>query len=571
MAYTSVRGPDIALPERGPVGDVTPEARAARDEAYAAKAQTEEVRDDAILQTDAIRANAVAQTEAIRASAQTAATSAAASAQEAQNGVDSITRATWADLNATPGTRSGQRGIIPAETSGTHTDPVVGGTVPNAGLYTWQVSPAGWRRVGDVISPAATTAAINLNSIGVLSATAVPALSGSSWTVGWTQARAVWSGQVITINDLPATTLASGETLFVDLVAGTSPYTAAKAATSAALRADFAAGRKLQLLYNQTGSLVGAMAPILLAFTGLVRYDPAEIVVTIATNNVFSVAVKASADPSSTRYIRYRMELVQTPDDGSARGQADIWSLQGIYEMIRTGPTTFTQVRELCDQGNIELAIRESGRTDSMGGAAHGDHKKKASGLTLWIDGKAVSLTPSQVVYYRCKTVSFLQSSTLYRADTVPPASVESADIDQRWEWEAGALDLYTRVRFKIVMTLNFAMLGMLPVNRLDKGDSNFVISSAAVRFAPILFENVSTDSYSRQETEASTMKLQGPNGHGFELAAIDGWTKSGRKSYVSPDPTRNKAYLDYCGNGYTTSVDEVLESRVRIRMGMTG
>lgn len=60
---------------------------------------------------------------------------------------------TWSALAAINGTRAGQPGRVPNSDAGTHTDPVVGGTVPNAGEYAWSVSPAGWRRVGDVIDP----------------------------------------------------------------------------------------------------------------------------------------------------------------------------------------------------------------------------------------------------------------------------------------------------------------------------------------------------------------------------------------------------------------------------------
>lgn len=61
---------------------------------------------------------------------------------------DSITVATWTKLSALTGTRVGQRGEVTAD-NGTHTDPVVGGTVANQGIYSWSSSPAGWQRVGD--------------------------------------------------------------------------------------------------------------------------------------------------------------------------------------------------------------------------------------------------------------------------------------------------------------------------------------------------------------------------------------------------------------------------------------
>lgn len=58
---------------------------------------------------------------------------------------DSITKATWAELNAITGTRDGQRGYV-EDDAGTHTDPVVGGTVGNQGVYAWvSGSPSGWQ------------------------------------------------------------------------------------------------------------------------------------------------------------------------------------------------------------------------------------------------------------------------------------------------------------------------------------------------------------------------------------------------------------------------------------------
>lgn len=62
-----------------------------------------------------------------------------------------IVAANWAQLSATTGTRAGQPGRVPSSDNGTHTDPVVGGTVRNSGEYSWSSSPAGWRRVGDVV------------------------------------------------------------------------------------------------------------------------------------------------------------------------------------------------------------------------------------------------------------------------------------------------------------------------------------------------------------------------------------------------------------------------------------
>jgi hypothetical protein len=57
------------------------------------------------------------------------------------------TYTTWSILSGVSGSAGQGAEVIPADT-GTHTDPVVGGTVANAGLYVWSASPAGWKWVG---------------------------------------------------------------------------------------------------------------------------------------------------------------------------------------------------------------------------------------------------------------------------------------------------------------------------------------------------------------------------------------------------------------------------------------
>jgi hypothetical protein len=53
----------------------------------------------------------------------------------------------WLLLSAVV-TTAGVVGAVNPVDTGTHTDPVVGGTVPNSGVYRYSVSPAGWRRIG---------------------------------------------------------------------------------------------------------------------------------------------------------------------------------------------------------------------------------------------------------------------------------------------------------------------------------------------------------------------------------------------------------------------------------------
>ena len=59
-----------------------------------------------------------------------------------------LTLATWAALSAITGSTPGEGAEVLDSDAVTHTDPVVGGTVNNAGRYSWSASPAGWERIG---------------------------------------------------------------------------------------------------------------------------------------------------------------------------------------------------------------------------------------------------------------------------------------------------------------------------------------------------------------------------------------------------------------------------------------
>jgi hypothetical protein len=98
---------------------------------------------------------------------------------------DSIAEPTWSALSAITGTGAGQKAEVYAD-AGTHTDPVVGGTVANAGVYTWSTSPAGWKWISaDAVSTKASTTALSAETTraeaaeALLAPLASPALTGT--------------------------------------------------------------------------------------------------------------------------------------------------------------------------------------------------------------------------------------------------------------------------------------------------------------------------------------------------------------------------------------------------------
>lgn len=120
---------------------------------------------DPYVQSDYLAAAAASASAA--ASSATAAAASETAAETAQAGAESArdealqygamdVYATWTALAAATGMAAGDFAAVIASDTGTHTDPVVGGTVDNAGYFRYDDSPAGWERVGDLESQLAS-------------------------------------------------------------------------------------------------------------------------------------------------------------------------------------------------------------------------------------------------------------------------------------------------------------------------------------------------------------------------------------------------------------------------------
>lgn len=113
-----------------------------------------------------------------------------------------IAKATYAELAAiTPAANT--TGEVEESDTGNHTDPVVGGTVPNTGRFTYSTSPAGWKRIGGLYRSRIAT----LTSI---------AGGPSAYTATDPNGPAAYSANLHYIYTAPATANAAGATLNVN-------------------------------------------------------------------------------------------------------------------------------------------------------------------------------------------------------------------------------------------------------------------------------------------------------------------------------------------------------------------
>lgn len=134
--------------------------------------------------------------------AEDAQAAAEAASELAQTTAGGTVYATWADLAAATGMTAGDSAVV-FEDAGTHTDPVVGGTVANAGIYIYSASPAGWERVADTEAVKAADSAVAAEvsaDAAALSAATAEAIAGPTYASTAAGLAATTSGQAFAVD-----------------------------------------------------------------------------------------------------------------------------------------------------------------------------------------------------------------------------------------------------------------------------------------------------------------------------------------------------------------------------------
>lgn len=287
---------------------------------------------------------------------------------------------------------------------------------------------------------------------------------------------------------------------------------------------------------------------------GASSYDPSEIIVVQSADEV-DIYMKGS-NPSSNKYLRYRMQRKPNTSISS-----DVWRWNEVWEVSRSGDFTFQNVRQICNGGENEMAIRQKTKSDFMGGTAHGD--EELFSVTMLIDGSYVALGGTGS--YRCRRIEFLQGSNMFEVDTVPAKLNRLAKSYKRWVFEAGEVEIFNNVVWEAAVTLSLTFMTMLTFLRWNV---NLQISDRGYR-SPLYLEEDISDTYK------VTMGLGGTNfvnGETVTITANDG-TGTGMEGTATVDGTGAVTAIKVTenGSGYTIGEALTIASKTGAGAGATG
>ncbi|MDT6941952.1 hypothetical protein RI570_21470 [Brucella pseudogrignonensis] len=497
---------------------------------------------------------------------------------------DTVTKATWAQLSAVAGTRNGQRGYVEAD-SGTHTDPVVGGTVQNNGIYTWSTSPAGWRWLRfddynalriDAKRKGIVQAQANISQVSFDGTQIVVTIGdGRAWEGSDGVAATAFSGGTFSLT----TNIGLVLDLDAPLVNGKIPVSVRSYVSTIVNGPNgFVDDNKVLLLglANSSSSpvFIGLLAEqaAVLYWRQVPKYPQDQILVRRLSSggqgDLLYVSMKSS-NSNSDQYINYRMQRLL-----SVSKQSDVWRLSGVYIAPRVSPLSIpigAALQVLEAQSEVEFAVKQAGKPDFMGGLAHG-YEKQFSTFML-VDGKMANMTPGGDTTIAAKQVEVVSKSTIYEygSDPLKPVGI----VSKRWKFEYPWVEISTHVTWSADLDVDACYLAMLPVKRLAN-DGVTQVTDTAIRSPEWVLEDVSTAGFEQVITQADRYRIWGGTGYSAEVEMLEGWDQLNRKSYISNSPGYNKIYFDRYGNvgaGTVTPVQsgDTMTCRWRFRLDFDG
>ena len=208
-------------------------------------------------------------------------------------------------------------------------------------------------------------------------------------------------------------------------------------------------------------------------------------------------------------------------------------NLYGVDLSLKEG-TNF--IRE----GEWDVALKEVGAVDFIGGRAHGD--EIASNAIFIIDGEVMNpLAPWVRV---CDRLEVLVNSRLNRCDT---PSIDVVEQSKNYVFTKDNIVVNKKLKFLSSLTLSESYVAMLPLRREI---NNIKVSERAYRDNDFIIEDISIPKTDRITTGVKSVTTYCITGHPFTCRMDVSGIPSTGKMFVSGSELYNKIYFAYLGEG---------------------
>lgn len=254
------------------------------------------------------------------------------------------------------------------------------------------------------------------------------------------------------------------------------------------------------------------------------------------------------AIPTFSDHINYHMSHI--PD---ANINSDVVRVSEIsHAKVFYEDGFIVKSKIITNPGELETAIQEVGKSDFMGGNAHGDEEFTA--LSYFVDGVKV-LVDDLLELTLCKKVEVHQTSNLFAVDT--SKAIQNATAYKIWEFSKDGFILTQTIKWHQAIDLDATYLAMLPIYREQGGG----VTTVGMRSPLYEEEDIAIDGHPQVITDSLIAKSYGIAGISAHVEQLIKPSTGSNDFFFSASPSYAKLYFDYSGT-YATAVDELFESK---------
>lgn len=279
---------------------------------------------------------------------------------------------------------------------------------------------------------------------------------------------------------------------------------------------------------------------------------PSDKIYVYYLNGDLDLFIKGSKKESN-RYVGYNIRhLTKNVDQNIPSSNYDVWKLNGAGEYSRNKYDKFKIEQNIVRNGEWEMAIREKGANDFIGGSVHGD--EITTEVSFLLNGEKVEL--GSRINEEAEEFKIITSSDLYRDNTTTDELELIGYHEKLYTFNSDGLTLEQRVIFREEIQTDRSYLTMLPILRSD-GDIQITDS---VNMND-LEKDISSEDFEVDRVEATKAIISGEDsGITATVEILDKSKDFPTTAFIMNSPNYNKLYFSYQNEDYYVSAGEVWE-----------
>lgn len=264
--------------------------------------------------------------------------------------------------------------------------------------------------------------------------------------------------------------------------------------------------------------------------------------------NLIEIYVNADEDEGmGSNFAKYEVFHAKKELDRSiSSSNYDVWNMGKVAKVQRNKLGNFSYVSDVVTDGEWDIAIKEKGATDFVGGTMHGD--EIISEVSMNVNGERVN--PEQVLSNYVSEFTLYSTTQLYRDNTLTTSDVEKiASRSKEYKFTQDGLTITQSIVFETDLSLDRSYLAMLPIlrNFEDAQVTDTVTWDAA--HEPV---DVSKSGFKTTIVETDKVVISGEtSGVKATVEVINKSTDAPTEFFVANDERYNKLYFSYVGDNY--------------------